>query len=453
MGWFDFLWKRDATPPEAVPQEQTQQQTQQTQIVDDVLLQALINGETITREKVMTLPSVNGAVDFISNSIACMPVKLYKYKDGKVEEVEKDDRVKMLNGDTGDTLDAFQMKKAMVSDFLLGKGGYCYIKKDKNDVTGLFYVEDRYITILKVYEPIFKQYQIFVGGYDAKGNEKEYGTYNPWQFVKLLRNTKDGASGTGLTVEVSKALETAYQTLLYQLNMVATGGNKKGFLKSQRKLGQDEINTLKQAWKNLYANSNENVVVLNNGLEFQEASSTAVETQMNESIKTLQEQINSLFHLYPDDFERTFKEAIYPIVKAFETALNRDLLLENEKKNHFFEFDVKEIIRVSIKERYEAYKLAKETGFMTLNEIRRRENMEYIEGLDVVNVGLGAVLYDTNKHIYYTPNTDTVGYIGDGQTEEQTEEEKQKELKKTQDMLLGHELAKEFDESGNSSDA
>ena len=86
---------------------------------------------------------------------------------------------------------------------------------------------------------------------------------------------------------------------------------------------------------------------------------------------------------------------------------------------------------------------------MTLNEIRRQENMEYIEGLDVVNVGLGAVLYDVNKHVYYTPNTDTVGDITD--EGDQTPEEE--ELKKTQDMLLGHELAKEFDESGNSADA
>jgi HK97 family phage portal protein len=344
------------------------------------------------------------------------------------------------------------MKKAMVTDYLLGKGGYCYIRRNRNDVTGLFYVEDRYITIMKVYEPIFKQYQIFVGGYDAKGNEKEYGTYNPWQFIKVLRNTRDGASGVGLTVEVSKALETAYQTLLYQLGMVSTGGNKKGFLKAQRKLGQDEINALKKAWANLYANNSENVVVLNNGLEFQEASNSAVETQLNESKKTLQDEINALFHIYPGDFERTFKEAIYPIVKAFQTALNRDLLLEKEKKNHFFEFDVKEIVRTSLKERSEAYKLAKETGFMTLNEIRRAENMEYVDGLDVVDVGLGAVLYDVNRHVYYTPNTDTIGDIGDGGSNE-TPEEKNEELKKTQGMLLGHELAKEFDESGNSSDA
>ena len=425
MGWFDF-WKRE--------------EPKQEPIVDDVLLQALLNGETITRDKVLTLPSVNGAVDFISNSVASMPVKLYKVKDGKVAEVRDDDRVKMLNGDTGDTLDGFQMKKAMVNDYLLGKGGYCYIRRNRNDVTGLFYVEDRYITILKVYEPIFKQYQIFVGGYDDHEKDKAFGTFEPYQFIKILRNTKDGASGEGITVEVSKALETAYQTLLYQLGMVKTGGNKKGFLKASRKLGQDEIDKLKLAWKRLYENGTEKVVVLNNGIEFQEASNTAVETQLNESKKTFADEVNSLFHIYPNDFNRTFKEAIYPIVKAFETALNRDLLLEKEKKNHFFEFDVKEIIRASLKERYEAYKLAKETGFMTYNEIRREENMEYIEGLDVVNVGLGAVLYDTNKHVYYTPNTDTVGSVED-------------EEEKTQDMLLGHELAKEFDASGNSADA
>ena len=426
--------------------EETPQPLQEnTDIVDDVLLKALLYNETITREKVMSLPMVNSAVDFISNSIASCPVKLYKYKDDQVTEVD-DERVKMLNGDTHDTLDGYQLKKAMVEDYLLGGNGYCYIRKDRNDVTGLFYVQDKYISIYEYYEPIFKQYQIYVSGYDGEGNKKQVGTFEGYEFIKLLRGTKDGASGTGLTVQVSKALETAYQTLLYQLGMVSTGGNKRGFLKANRKLGADELTALKRAWRNLYGNNTENVVVLNNGMEFQEASNSAVETQLNESKKTLGDEINALFHIYPTDFDRTFKEALYPIIKAFETALNRDLLLEKEKNKYFFEFDVKEIIRTSLKDRYESYKLAKETGFMTLNEIRRAENMEHIEGLDVVNVGLGAVLYDVDKHIYYTPNTDTVGDIGE---EGSAEEEEQK----TEDMLLGHELAKEFDESGNSADA
>lgn len=412
--------------------EQTRDETPEiTPPVSDVLLSALLNNEVITREKALTLPAVSGAVDFITNSIASMPVKLYKYKDGKVEEQEKDTRVKLLNGDTGDTLDAFQMKKAMVEDYLLGKGGYCYIRRDRNEVTGLFYVEDIYITVLKNYKPIFKDYEILVEG----------NSYKPWEFVKLLRNTKDGASGTGLTVEVSKALETAYQTLLYQLALVKNGGNKRGFLKSERKLGQAEIDALKTAWRNLYTDgSNEKVVVLNNGLEFQEASNTSVEMQLDQNKNTLRSEIDAIFHIDEQDFDLTFKKAIYPIVKAFETALNRDLLLEKEKKNMFFEFDVKEIVRVSLKERYEAYKLAKETGFMTLNEIRRAENMEYVDGLDVVNVGLGAVLYDTNKHIFYTPNTDTVGDLSNEGTEDMDK------------MLEGHELAEAYDESGNSAE-
>jgi HK97 family phage portal protein len=369
--------------------------------IDDVLLRAILNGETITREKALTIPAVSGCVDLISNFVACMPVKLYKYKQGAVTEVENDTRTRLLNGDTGDTLDAFQMKKAMVEDYLLGKGGYAYIQKQRNDVTGLFYVEEKYITVMKSADPVHKEFEILVEGHQ----------YKPYEFIKLLRNTKDGASGVGLTVEVSKALETAYQTLLYQLSLVKSGGNKKGFLKANRKLGQEEIDVLKTAWRNMYANNEENVVVLNNGLEFQEASNSSVEMQLNESKQTLKDEINGLFHI-SNDFNLTFKEAIYPIVKAFETALNRDLLLEKEKKNYFFEFDTKEIVKASLQERYNAYKTAKETGFMTLNEIRKAENMNYIDGMNVVNVGLSAVLYDTETHKYFTPNTGQTANIG-----------------------------------------
>ena len=399
-------------------------EVQITPPVSDVLLQALLNNEVITREKALTLPAVSGAVDLIGNMIACMPVKLYKYEEGRVKEHENDSRVRLLNGDTGDTLDSFQLKKAMVEDYLLGKGGYCYIQRRRNEVVSLRYVEEIYITILKNFKPIFKDYVILVMGEE----------YKPYEFIKLLRNTKDGSTGIGLTQELGKTLETAYDTLLYQLSLVKSGGNKKGFLKAQRRLGQEEINTLKRAWKNMYANNSENVVVLNNGLEFQESSNSSVEMQLDQNKNTLANEINKIFHIY-EDFELTFKEAIYPIVKAFETALNRDLLLEKEKGSYFFEFDVKEIIKASLRERYEAYKLAKETGFLTLNEIRKTENLEEIEGLDVINVGLGAVLYSADTHTYFTPNTATTTDMG------------------IEKVLTDKVLDTEFEESGNSSDA
>lgn len=420
MGFFDFFRKRDESSQDLPVVEPP---------VSDVLLRALLNNEAITREKALTLPAVSGAVDLIGNMIAAMPVKLYKHKQGRVEEQENDTRVKLLNGDTGDTLDAFQLKKAMVEDYLMGKGGYCYIQRRRNEVVALRYVEDMYITVLKNFKPIFKDYVILVEGQE----------YKPYEFIKLLRNTKDGATGVGLTDELSKTLETAYNTLLYQLSLVKSGGNKKGFLKAQRRLGQEEIDTLKRAWRNMYANNSENVVVLNNGLEFQESSNSSVEMQLDQNKNTLANEINKIFHIY-EDFDLTFKEAIYPIVKAFETALNRDLLLEKEKKNYFFEFDVKEIIRSNLKERYEAYKLAKETGFLTLNEIRRAENLDDIEGLSVINVGLGAVLYDTQTHKYFTPNTNLTTDLN--QTDQNI-----------QHVIEDKEIDTAFEQSGNSSDA
>ena len=270
MGLFD-RFKREEQPKEK--REETIAPVQQELVANDVLLSALLNSQPITRDQALTLPAVSGAVDFISGIIASMPVKLYKYKDGKVESKDDDPRVLLLNGDTGDTLDAYQMKKAMVEDYLLGKGGYCYIRRKRNDVTGLFYVKDIFVSAIPNFKPIYKDYYFIVEGE----------TIQKYEMLKLLRNTKDGATGVGLTEEVGTALETAFNTLLYQLNIVKSGGNKKGFLNSQKKLGQDEINVLKQAWNNLYGNSTDNIVVLNYVLEFQEASYSSVEMQLNES--------------------------------------------------------------------------------------------------------------------------------------------------------------------------
>ena len=111
------IFKRDVSS--ATAQEPTAPTTPPTEPeVSDVLLNALLRGDPITREQAMTIPAVSAAVDFISGSIASMPVKLYWIKENEagepyVESRDDDARVKKLNNDTGDTLDAYQMKKAM----------------------------------------------------------------------------------------------------------------------------------------------------------------------------------------------------------------------------------------------------------------------------------------------------------------------------------------------------
>lgn len=373
-----------------------------TMQVSDILLRALLNGSTITREMAMTLPAVASAVDRISSTIAMLPIKLYEVKDGNSVELI-DYRTNLLNDDTKDTLDGFQFKKALIEDYLLGKGGYAFINKQRNIARSLNYVKDSDISIQKNSDPIFKVYNILVNGK----------TYEPYEFIKLLRRTTDGMQSKSLIQDISKPIETAYQTILYQLNLVKTGGNKKGFVKSQNKLSKEAIEELKNAWNTMYQDSNANCVVLNNGLDFQESSNSSVEMQLNESKESFTEEINAVFHI-SDNYNDFFKNAIQPILAEFETALNRDLLLEKEKPKLKFMFEVKEVNKTDLKSRYEAYKIGIDAGLISINEARYKENLPAIEGLDVYKMSLANVIYDPLTQTYFTPNTKEQTKLGGG---------------------------------------
>lgn len=371
--------------------------------VDDLLLKALLNGGEVDRTTALSLPVVSGCVDLICNTFAMIPFKLYKetITDGKraTEEVI-DNRVKLINEDTTDTLDGFQFKKAICEDYLLGQGGYAYIKKLGNKFVGLFYVEDSKVTIQKNTDAIYKSFSIMV---DAN-------TYKSHEFLKILRNTKDGASGKGLTEEISQALQTAYRRLKYEYDLTATGGSRKGFLKSQKHLDEKSLKALKRAWEEYYA-GNANTVVLNDGIDFQEASNSSQQNEMNEKTRTFADEIREIFHIHTD-FDDFIKNAIMPIATAFSTALNRDFLLEKEKSNYYFAPDTKELLKGSLKERYDAYRIAITTGFKTRNEIRYMEDDDAIEGLDMITLGLGEVLLNAETGEIYTPNTNTLVKMG-----------------------------------------
>lgn len=371
--------------------------------VDDLLLKALLTGQGVNRETALSIPVISGCVDLICNTFAMIPFKLYQetVKDGKraTEEVT-DNRVKIINEDTTDTLDGFQFKKAICEDYLLGKGGYAYIKKIKNEFVGLFYVEDSKISIQKNSDAIYKSFDVMVDGKIYKNHE----------FIKLLRNTKDGAIGKGLTEEISQALETAFRRLKYEYELTATGGSRKGFLKSQKHLDEKSMKALKKAWEDYYA-GNANTVVLNDGIDFQEASNSSQQNEIDAKNRTFAGEVATLFHL-SDDYDKFIKDAIMPIATAFATALNRDFLLEKEKKSFYFAPDTKELLKGSLKERYDAYRIAITTGFKTRNEVRYMEDDDAIEGLDMITLGLGEVLLNANTGEIYTPNTNTVVKMG-----------------------------------------
>ena len=376
----------------------------------------------------MEIPSVAGAIDEIARTVANIPIKLYKKDKSRVEEVKGDRRVYMLNEETGDTMDANQMKQALVHDYYLGNGGFVYVDWDGLEVNSLRYVYSEYVSIAPNADVIFKDYAILVQGR----------TFYPEQFIRILRNTTDGMYGNSIVDQNKKFLSVAYNSLKYEEGLVKTGGNKKGFVKSKRKLTQPAIDALKKAWRKLYQNNTENVVILNDGLEFQEASNTSVEMQLNENKKTNDEEVRHLLgipdNIGTEDGDKAYiKYCINTFMGEFMTALNRALLREAEKGTYFFAPDMYELTKGDTDKRYNAYKTAAETGWLQIDEIRAKENMEPL-GLNMIKLGLQDVLYDPKTGRIYIPNTNTTTMVGTGEggggegQESNSEENREKNL-------------------------
>lgn len=371
---------------------------------EELVLKGFLNEDTISEREAMNIPSVSRCVNLIAHTVSMIPIKLYKeeFLNGKRKTVEiEDSRCDLFNLDTKDTLDGADFKRALVRDYLLFGSAYAYINKRRNIIKSLNYVSNENVCITGNFDPIFKDYNILVRGQ----------SYKPFEFLKILRNTKTGAQGVGIIEENQEILKVAYLTLKFEQNLVSTGGSKKGFIKSEKKITKEAMDSLKRAWRELYCNTENNVIVLNDNLDFKEASNTSTEMQLNENKNSINNSILDIFGVPTEwNWETFIKTAVMPILTTIECALNRDLLLEKEKKSLYFAFDTKEITKGDIKTRFEAYKTALDANLMQIDECRYMEDLEPL-GLNFIKLGLQDVLFNPQTKEVYTPNTNKVTNI------------------------------------------
>ena len=380
------------------------------QVLSDPLLKAILGGEGVDRDTVMNIPAISACVNMIADTVASLKIKLYRRDGERIKEITDDPRTFLLNEDTGDTLDAVQFKKAMVTDMFLSRGGYAYVNSIGNEVRSIHYVEAERIGFHKNCDPIFKDYQLEVGGR----------TYEQWQFIKLLRNTRNGCYGKSIIEESPELLDIIYSSQQYEKTLVKKGGNKKGFLKATKRVSEEVLERIKTAFRRLYANGEENVVVLNDGLEFQESANTSVEMQLNENKETNNKDACKVFLIPPpiingnpteEDKKQYYQACILPILVRFATAINRVMLLEEEKEKMFFAFDDTDLTKGDIEKRFGAYKIALDSGFMQLDEVRKNEKLPAF-GLDFIKLGLQDVIYFPKENKIYTPNTNKLSEMG-----------------------------------------
>ena len=383
--------------------------------------------EKISKDNLLAMPTVTGCVEILTNTIASLPIELYKISGDSVKPVKEDNRVTLLNDSTGDLLDAFEFKKAMLTDYLLHGSAYGYINRRLNDVTSIHYIDRKFITVMSNTDPIFKHVDVYVNG------EK----YHDYDFIRMLRKTKDGATGVGILEENFEILKIIYTAWIYEGMLVGSGGNKKGFIMSQNRLSKEAKEDLKAQWNNMYTNNKSNCVVLNDGLTFQESANTSVEMQINENKKTNSAEICKMFQVpesvlngtcTDEEYQSFIKLAVLPLINAFENSLNVSLLTGSERNKYYFKFDTKELMKGDIEKRMKAYAEAVKSGIMQVDEVRYLEDLKPL-GLDFIKLGLQDVLYNPVTKEIYTPNTNQTNNITNPKNEPSEETPKGGELK------------------------
>ena len=400
MGLFDFFRREKRDSGEMTPN------------IDDVLLRALISGSEIDEETAMSIPALAGSVKFISETVAALPIRLYRDAPETQEaaEITDDERLTLLNDDGHDLMNAYEMKRAVIRDMLLHGAGYMHIERRMNRAAGLRYVDRRSVSVMVNSDPIFKEAEFNVGGR----------RYYPWDFVVLTQNSKNGVTGVGLLKQINDLLSTVRSEMIYEGGIARSGGNKKGFLQSEKKLSQPALDELKRAWRELYSNNGNNMMVLNDGVKYQQAASTSVEMQLNEHKLTNSEMIAQCCGLNTavtsgragtDGYMSAVRTSALPVVEAFQAALNKSLLLEDEKKALYFVLDTTELLKGDMVSRFNAYAVGLQNNFLRIDEVRYKENLPPI-GFNYIKLGLQDVLLDPETGDIYTPNTNQMVNVG-----------------------------------------
>lgn len=187
----------------------------------------------------------------------------------------------------------------------------------------------------------------------------------------------------------------------FERNFYYNRASTSGIFQYPNELGDEAFQRLKKDIKKNYTGlSNAGVpMILEGGGQFKEITMKLTDAQFLESKRFRIEDVCRIFriplHLVQDltrstnnNIEHQSLEFIVytmlPWFKRWEENLNLQLLSkESRRKNRYFEFNISGLLRGDIKSRYEAYAQGRQWGWLSVNDIRRLENMNPIPNGDI----------------------------------------------------------------------
>lgn len=355
---------------------------------------ANVSGVSVDAGTAMTFAAVWCAVRVISETLATLPCILYRRTsdDGR-ERADDDPRYDLVRSQPHPLMSSVTFFETQTAAMVLR--GNCYAKIVRQ-VGGAI---DR----LEIRLPDH------VNTPTVEGDDKlMYTCHDPYEeipgddMLHIAGLGGDGINGWSVIRYAQQSLGSALAGDQYSASQMGNGATPKGILKFPTRLVKEHREQFRREWEEQHkgsANANR-IAILHGGMEYSPISMTNEDAQFLESRQFSIREVARWFRLPPHmladladssvraNIEQQAMEfvtySMAPWLVRWQQALNRKLLTEEERADGmYFEFLLDALLRGDLPTRYAAYATARQWGWMSVNDILRRENMNAIDGGDV----------------------------------------------------------------------
>lgn len=353
-------------------------------------------GVQVSEDNALTFSAVYAAVRIISETIASIPLNVYNY-DGESRTIAREHPVQKLLAKSPNPLaSTFTFRESMAANLVLH--GNAYAKIELNGAGRPVALIP--LNPLKVEVKIVDDQKVYV--FDKKH------TYLDYEVLHVVGLSFNGLTGKS-PIEVSReAVAIGLAAQEYGARFYSNGANTGGVITAPGRLSIEAIKRLKESWNraNQGLANTHGTAILEEGMKYDKVGLDPEQAQFLQSRKFQVNEIARIFRIPPSylaDLENSstranteqqaiqfVRDCITPYVRRFEVELNRKLFREDES-NYYAYFTMEGLMRGDQKARYEAYAVARNWGWLSVNDIRDLENLNPIEGGDVYLTPLNMV--------------------------------------------------------------
>lgn len=356
----------------------------------------------VTRSVAEKIGALNQGLLLIADTVAGLPIYLYKRDNDGNRERQIDRRNRLLNQQSSPNSSAFNMKQNIVIDYLLHGNGFIDIERDALfKIKALRHIPYHDVILNKSYQ-VNKRYEIYTYDYWGMTRVPTHDVLN------VVRKPKDSElEGIGILKEGNTILSTAIGFEEYTKNSVESGFSAKAVVESEKPMTLESRRSLKESLGKFFGGykNGAKAVVLDDGMKLKALNLSPADLELLNQKDFGIKDIARLLKLQPsmlgvatggmtysnekDNQLYFLKNTIEPLLRLIEQTFNLYLLTEDEKEQgFFFEFNTQNMLRMSIADEIDMYVKATGGPIMTGNEARRRLNWSPIDGMDKPKIKL-----------------------------------------------------------------